>query len=84
MPRKILQFPVLLEQDEDGYYIASCPSFRGCHSFGRTIEEALKNIREAIELCLEEEKDIPESRLIGYREVALEVDLNEETAGCKW
>ncbi|RUM87067.1 MAG: hypothetical protein DSZ24_07055 [Thermodesulfatator sp.] len=47
MPRKILQFPVLLEQDEDGYYITSCPSFQGCHSYGRTIEEALKNIREA-------------------------------------
>jgi predicted RNase H-like HicB family nuclease len=44
---------VILERGEDGYYVASCPSLKSCWSQGRTREEALKNIREAIELYLE-------------------------------
>ena len=46
-------YEVLYEHDEDGVIIASVPAIRGCHSHGRTMEEAEKNIREAIELCLE-------------------------------
>jgi antitoxin HicB len=42
------KFAVTLEQDEDGYIVASCPALPGCHSQGRTEEEAINNIREAI------------------------------------
>ena len=49
------QFPVVVEKDEDGFYIVECPVLQGCHSQGKTEEEALRNIREAIELCLEDE-----------------------------
>ena len=52
---KKLRFPVIVEVDEDGYYIVSCPLFKGCHTYGKTIEEALENIKEVIEMCLEEE-----------------------------
>jgi len=52
---KKLRFPVIVEVDEDGYYIVSCPLFKECHSYGETIEEALENIKEVIEMCLEEE-----------------------------
>ncbi|NPV51078.1 MAG: type II toxin-antitoxin system HicB family antitoxin [Candidatus Methanofastidiosum sp.] len=41
--------------DEDGVYIVSCPQLKGCHSYGETIEEAMENIKEAIELCLEDQ-----------------------------
>jgi predicted RNase H-like HicB family nuclease len=51
-----VHLPILIETDEDGIYIVSCPSFKGCHSYGKTIEEALKNIKEAIELCIEDFK----------------------------
>jgi len=44
-----------VEQDEDGYYIVSCPIFKGCHSYGKTINETMENIKEVIEMCLEEE-----------------------------
>ncbi|TSC96937.1 MAG: hypothetical protein CEN88_247 [Candidatus Berkelbacteria bacterium Licking1014_2] len=47
-------FPVILEEDVDGGYVISCPFFEGCYSQGETIEEALKNIKEVISLCLEE------------------------------
>jgi len=38
---------IIIEVDEDGYYIVSCPLFRGCHSYGKTIEEALENIKRS-------------------------------------
>jgi predicted RNase H-like HicB family nuclease len=52
---KVLDFKVFLEPDEeDGGYVVVCPSLPGCYSQGETVDEALANIREAIELCLEE------------------------------
>jgi predicted RNase H-like HicB family nuclease len=46
-------FPVVIEQDEDGIYIASCPVLQGCHTCGETVQEALANIKGAIEAHLE-------------------------------
>lgn len=46
---------VIIEQDEDGVFIVSVPSLRGCHSYGITLDEAMANISEAISLCLEDE-----------------------------
>jgi predicted RNase H-like HicB family nuclease len=55
-----MKFTVVLEPLEEGGYHAYVPALRGCHSEGRTEEEALANIQEAIELYLEpEEEDIP-------------------------
>jgi predicted RNase H-like HicB family nuclease len=48
-----MRYRVLIEQDEDGVYSATAPSLPGCISQGKTREEALKNIREAIALYLE-------------------------------
>jgi len=48
-----MRVKILLEQGEDGYYVAHCPSLKSCWSQGKTRDEALKNIREAIELYLE-------------------------------
>jgi predicted RNase H-like HicB family nuclease len=64
-------FPILLEQDEDGIYIVTCPSFKGCHSYGKTVEEAMNNIREVIQMCLEEEQPDQSNRFIGFREIEL-------------
>ncbi len=46
-------YPVIIEQEVDGY-IVSCPIFEGCYSQGNTTDEALYNIKEAIELCLDD------------------------------
>ena len=48
-----MTFRVIIRQGEDGYFVANCPSLRSCWSQGKTREEALKNIREAIALYLE-------------------------------
>ena len=71
--KKSYHFPILIEQDEDGVYIVSCPSFQGCHSYGKTIEEALKNIREVIEMCVEETPAKELNKFIGFREVEIKV-----------
>ena len=48
-----MKFVTTLARDEDGAWIAECPSIPGCVSQGQTREEAIANIREAISLCLE-------------------------------
>ena len=66
---KNLHLPIIIEMDEDGYYIASCPLFKGCHSYGETIDETLKNIREVIDICLEEEGVKELNKFVGFREL---------------
>jgi predicted RNase H-like HicB family nuclease len=68
---KHLHLPVILEMDEDGYYIVSCPTFKGCHTYGKTVDEALKNIREVIDLCIEEQKPGAINKFIGFRELEI-------------
>ena len=55
---KQYMFTVIVEKDEDGYYVAEVPDLRGCYTQGETLEEVLKNIKEVIELCLESEGDL--------------------------
>ena len=54
---KILNFKVIIEQDEDGVFVASVPAIPGCHTQGDSYEEVVVNIKEAIELCLDEAKE---------------------------
>ncbi len=68
-----IHLPILIEQDEDKVYIVSCPTFKGCHSYGNTIDEAMKNIEEVIVMCMEEEKLETNNEFIGFRELELEV-----------
>ena len=52
-----MDLPVVLRTGEDGFVVAECPAIPGCISQGRTRADALKNIQEAIELCLENRSD---------------------------
>ncbi|MBI5620103.1 type II toxin-antitoxin system HicB family antitoxin [Candidatus Gottesmanbacteria bacterium] len=60
---KVLQFKVLIEQDEDGLYLASVPELAGCYTQGKTLEEVRKRIKEVIELVLETDKDAKREKL---------------------
>lgn len=71
---KLLHFPVVLEQDEDGMYVASVPTLKGCLTQGASVDEAMANIREAIELALEVrgvQEESSRSKFIGLREVEI-------------
>lgn len=56
---KVKNFKVIIEQDEDGFFIADVPAIPGCYTQGKTYEKAVKGIKEVIELCLEEAKENP-------------------------
>lgn len=45
--------PILVEKDEKGFYVVECPVFEGCYTQGKTLDEALENIKEVIDLVLE-------------------------------
>lgn len=65
-------FPVIVEQDEDGVFLVECPMFDGCRSYGNTLDDALENIREAIELCLDEvDESEPSTVFLGVRDLEL-------------
>lgn len=51
------QLPVFVEKDEDGFYVVECPLFDGCYTQGETLDKALKNIREVINLLMEEKEN---------------------------
>lgn len=50
------QFNAIIEQDEDGMFVAEIPSLRACYAQGRTFEEAVANLQDVLEMCLEEMK----------------------------
>ncbi|MBI4142046.1 type II toxin-antitoxin system HicB family antitoxin [Candidatus Woesearchaeota archaeon] len=60
MGRNIHNFTVLIEQDEDGWYVAKVPDLRGCATQGKTVEQALERVKEAIKVCVEAEKEVPQ------------------------
>lgn len=68
-------FHVIIEKDEDGVYVGKVPELQGCLSQGDTLDELMKNIKEAIELCLEvqsKEKakvDEEQIKFVGVREI---------------
>lgn len=47
------EFSVIIEQDTEGYYVASVPALRGCHTQAKSLDELMVRVREAVELCLE-------------------------------
>jgi predicted RNase H-like HicB family nuclease len=69
---KSIHVPIMIETDEDGIFIVSCPQFKGCHTYGKTIDEALVRIKEVIELCMEDaQASGPVNTFVGFREVEI-------------
>ena len=66
------EFSVIVERDKDGYYVASVPELRGCHTQARSLDKLMERVREAIELCLEVERDTPTTtEFIGVQRVTV-------------
>ncbi|AFZ11701.1 Uncharacterized protein family UPF0150 [Crinalium epipsammum PCC 9333] len=65
------EFYVIIERDEDGSYVGEVPQLKACYSQGETIDELLANIKEVIELCLEEEGDQNISEFVGIQKVVI-------------
>ncbi|MEM8722156.1 MAG: type II toxin-antitoxin system HicB family antitoxin [Cyanobacteria bacterium P01_G01_bin.39] len=65
------EFYVIIERDEDGYYVGEVPQLKACYSQGRTVDELMNNIKEAIELCLEEENQTSSSEFVGIHKITV-------------
>jgi predicted RNase H-like HicB family nuclease len=65
------EFFVLIERDEDGFYVGEVPQLRACYSQGRTLDELMENIKEVIELCLEEKGEEAPPEFVGFQRVVV-------------
>ncbi|HLC62013.1 MAG TPA: type II toxin-antitoxin system HicB family antitoxin [Candidatus Nanoarchaeia archaeon] len=68
---KVMKFKVLVEKDEDGYYVADVPELQGCHTQAKNQKELMKRVKEVIELCLEDNN--PVVRKVDIREIEVPV-----------
>jgi predicted RNase H-like HicB family nuclease len=64
------EFDVVIERDEDGYFVASVPTLRGCHTQAKSLDVLMKRVKEAIELCLEVEEPVA-TEFVGVQRVAV-------------
>lgn len=72
----MLDFTVLIEQDEDGFYIAKIPELEGCYSQGNTLEEVLARVKEAAEVCIEgDAEEVSPVRFVGIQKIQIERPL---------
>lgn len=67
-PQRVRQLTVLIEQDEDGYFVGTVPALKSCYTQARTLEELTPRIREVIELCLSEQK-VPRLKFVALQRV---------------
>ena len=64
-------FDVIIERDEEGFFIASVPSLKGCHTQAKSLDLLMKRIREAIELCMEVEDYPEQNEFVGIQRVTV-------------
>jgi len=66
------EFTVIIEQDEEGYYIAEVPELKGCHTQAKSLDTLMERVKEAIQLCLEVYgRKYPITHLVGVQRIAL-------------
>ena len=67
------EFTVVIERDEDGYFVGTVPQLRGCHTQAKSLDELMDRIKEAVQLCLEAEGELGEDELqfIGVQRIAV-------------
>jgi predicted RNase H-like HicB family nuclease len=72
MKSKLREFSVLIERDAEGFFVASVPGLRGCHTQAKSLDKLMERVREAIELCLEVESEpFVSGEFVGFQRVAV-------------
>jgi predicted RNase H-like HicB family nuclease len=67
------EFNIIIERDSEGYYVATVPGLRGCHTQAKSLDTLIQRVREAIDLCLETEQELPElSQFVGVQRIMVE------------
>jgi predicted RNase H-like HicB family nuclease len=66
------EFYVVIERDEDGLYVGEVPQLKACYSQGETVDELMANIREVVEMCLEElEEEATLTEFVGVQRLVV-------------
>jgi len=67
------EFTVVIEKDEDDYFIGTVPQLKGCHTQAKSLDELMERMKEAVLLCLEAEGELGEGELqfIGVQRIAV-------------
>jgi predicted RNase H-like HicB family nuclease len=65
------EFTVVIERDDDGYYVAQVPQLRGCYTQAKNLDTLMKRVREVIELCLEDGDSAQSMELVGMQRIAV-------------
>ena len=73
MEKRVLNFTVLLEKDSKGWYVAKVPDLPGCHTQGKTVEQALERINEAVRAHIEPGQEIEPMEFVGAHKVQVAV-----------
>ena len=69
-PRR--KFTVLIEQDEEGYFVATVPALRGCHTQAKNLDTLMKRAREVIQLCLQDTNNhVGPLELVGIQQISV-------------
>jgi predicted RNase H-like HicB family nuclease len=67
-PRK---YTVLIERDDEGYYVATVPSLPGCHTQAKNLDTLMKRVREVVELCVEGGNGVKALELVGIQQISV-------------
>jgi predicted RNase H-like HicB family nuclease len=66
------EFTVIIEQDEEGYFIAEVPDLKECHTQAKSLDTSMKRIKEAIQLCMDVQGEgRPKTHIVGVQKVAV-------------
>ena len=65
------EFYVVIEKDEDGFFVGEVPQLKGCYTQGKTLDELMTNIKEVIEMCLEDEGDGEIPEFVGIHKIEI-------------
>ena len=67
-----IAFNVIVERDEEGFYVATVPELRGCHTQARSLNTLMERVREAIDLCLEEQgAPVSSNEFVGVQRITV-------------
>ena len=70
--RKLHEYTVIIEQDEEGWYVAEVPELKSCYTQARSLDELMSRVREAIALCLEvQKKTARQARFVGVQRISV-------------
>jgi predicted RNase H-like HicB family nuclease len=68
---KAKKFTVVIERDEDGFYVATVSALPGCHTQAKSLDTLMKRVREVVELCIEDGCGVPPMELIGIQQISI-------------